>query len=177
MEDFKKDLINYFDERFQPSSNIGSSKIIPVPKKQRRVNPKVYIQCFLKEYLKDPAPGDDDISSLMEILDQEAFSSILTFAQQSPEAACKIWRQLSSFNKLSMIQSILQQSIASDERLAIIDKCVRVWPSNFLCKKNGLIEANMTERKCECTFYNLHIESKGEKNEHPFAGFKWKALS
>jgi hypothetical protein len=79
MEDFKQDPMNYFDEKLQPSSNIGSSKSILLPKKQRRVNSKVYIQCFLKEHLKEPVLSDEDISSLMEILDQGAFSSIPTF--------------------------------------------------------------------------------------------------
>lgn len=147
MEDFKQDLINYFDEKLQPSLNIGSSKTIPVPKKQRRVNSKVYIQCFLKEHLKEPVPNDEDISSLMGILDQEAFSSVLTFAQQNPEAACKSWRQLSSLNKLSMIQSALQQSIASDERLAIINKCVRFWPCEFLVQEKWTNRSKYNRKK------------------------------
>jgi hypothetical protein len=107
VEDFKLNLINYFDGKLQPSSNIGSSKITPVSKKQRRVNPKICTQIFLKEHLKEPISVDLLISNLMEILDQEAFSSMLIFTLQNPKSIYKRWRQFSSLNKLSIVQLVL----------------------------------------------------------------------
>jgi hypothetical protein len=85
VESFKQDLINYFSEKFQPYSHIRNSKITLAPKKQRRVNPKGYIQRYLKEHLKVSVSTDEEISNLMEILHQEAFFSILILKQQNLE--------------------------------------------------------------------------------------------